>query len=167
MASAFASIARIAFDSADPLSIYQDLLDHLSAAAFGCDFRVLREHIALPFTYRTLSGEFTLTTEDDLKSYCVTLNKSLVHLGATDYIRIARNARYLDASRIEGFHYTHILNSGERMVAPYASYMVIEEYGAGWRVTSAAHAVETLSIPIAVPYTLADSPPAAGKFLPP
>lgn len=148
-------------DASDPVAIYQDIIDRLSHAALHGDVGVLKVHIRLPFSFATIGGHFSITTEAGLVAYCLSFTETLRQMRATDYIRLAREARFLGPDRIEGMHYTHIIRGTARIVAPYASRMVIEEKDSVWAVVQAAHAIENDVLPIRVPEVGRDgeSPP--------
>jgi hypothetical protein len=124
-----------------PIEIYQDVLDLLSDAALNGDTDVFRRYICLPFTVTTQSGTFVTRTCEDLFTSFRVFTDMLKSQGTTDYIRLARDARFVGPGLIEGVHYTHALRDGFRVMAPYASRMVIRREGDLWRVTDATHAV--------------------------
>ena len=67
------------------------------------------EHVQLPFVFRTAQGVEVIETKSDLHGDISQLHEWLASQGVTDYHRIARTARYLDADTIEGFHVTYAL----------------------------------------------------------
>jgi hypothetical protein len=135
----------------NPVEIYQDVLDQLSHAALHGEVDILHRYIRLPFSYTTHGGSFTLATAQEMTAYCLSFTETLRLLGATDYMRIARDAVYLDPLRIEGTHYSHIICDGQRIHPPYASRMVIEKAPGNWQVTKAVHAIANDTFPIALP----------------
>ncbi|MFN0113363.1 MAG: hypothetical protein ACKVPY_01655 [Paracoccaceae bacterium] len=143
-------------------AIYQKILDLLSYAALLGDTELLTRHIRLPFAFATEGGEFALRTEPELIAYCLSFTETLRHLGATDYIRIAREARWLAPDRIEGVHYSHTIRRAERLVAPYASRMIVEQKDGVWAVTRANHKLTNDRVPITIP-----KPAASGETPPP
>ena len=144
------------------MEIYQDVLDRLSDAALYGDTRVLHDYIRLPFTFSTEMHTFTLTTEAELDAYCLSFTETLQAMGATDYIRIAREAHYVTRDRIEGFHYSHTIRNGHRLFAPFCSRHVVERGPERWQVTRAAVAIANDHWEIRMPATtpFSEFPPA-------
>jgi hypothetical protein len=132
-------------------AIYQKVLDLLSHAALRGDTEILTRHIRLPFALATERGECVLTTEPELIAYCLSFTESLRRLGATDYVRIAREARFLGPDRIEGVHYSHTIRRAERLIAPYASRMLIERKDGVWAVVKANHTLRNEKLPFDMP----------------
>jgi hypothetical protein len=131
--------------------IYQRLLDQLSTAVINGDIATVVALFDLPFRLGTLNGSFILTTEADVADHALALNRTLRQLGATDYIRLASGARFLDPGRIEGTHVTHMMRRAERVIAPFPSRMVIVERAGGWRVAQSVHALENHHLPFDIP----------------
>jgi hypothetical protein len=139
-----------------PIEIYQNVLDRLSDAALHGDTDVFRRHICLPFTVTTQSGTFVTRTCEDLFASFQVFTEMLKSQGTTDYIRLAREATDVGPGLIEGVHYTHALRDGFRVIAPYASRMVIRREQDVWRVTEATHALAN-PWPLGLPQVTASS----------
>jgi hypothetical protein len=143
------------------LSIYQKIIDLLSYAALHGDLDILRRHIRLPFTFTTEAADFVLRSDAELVAYCMSFHETLTQMGATDYIRIAREARSLGPDRIEGVHYAHTIRNGHRLLPPFASRMIIERVAGIWAVTRAQHAITNNDqfIHIPTPAATSETPP--------
>lgn len=145
-------------DVTDPIAIYQAVLDRLSRAALDGDRDIIRRHVRLPLVAATGAGPLTITTEAALMAYCLAYTHTLRQLGATDYIRIARTARFVAPDRIEGLHYTHVIRGSDRIVAPYASRMALAEGAGGWAVVEANHSLAAEEVPPPLPAADGDAP---------
>ena len=147
---------------ANPLAIYQKVIDLLSYATLHGDAEIIRNHIRVPFTMTTETAEFVYDDEDEMVASCLVYTATLRGMGVTDYIRIAREACSLGADRIEGVHYTHTIRRAERLMAPYPSRMIIERKNGVWAVTHALHAItndrEPIYMPVPAPGTDAPRP---------
>lgn len=141
----------------DPLAIYQDVLDRISLAVLHGDVATCLRHIRLPFKSSTLAVSEVIETEGALEGYVMSFTHWLRVQRATDYIRLARDALYLNRHMIEGTHYTHVISGGQRVLQPYASRMVITWSGEVWQVSEAIHALANVRFPIHSPQTTSRS----------
>lgn len=142
---------------ANPLAIYQKVIDLLSYATLHGDAEIIRNHIRVPFTMTTETAEFVYDDEDEMVASCLVYTDTLRGMGVTDYIRIAREAQNIGPDRIEGVHYTHTIRRAERVMLPYPSRMVIERKDGVWAVTHAHHALSNDRSPIFMPQPCADA----------
>ncbi|WP_298431203.1 hypothetical protein [uncultured Jannaschia sp.] len=133
--------------------IYQAVLDILSPAILAGDATTVLTHIPLPHLVRTMSGTIRIETEDEMVSTVEGMCASLRGNGATDYIRIAKDAVFLDAegTTIEGTHESHILRNGVRLVPPYLNRLTLKAAGDIWQVASTSEVVADTRWPILLP----------------
>jgi hypothetical protein len=142
---------------ANPLAIYQKVIDLLSYATLHGDTEIIRTHIRVPFTMTTETAEFVYDDEDEMVASCLVYTDTLRSMGVTDYIRIARDAQTIGSDHIEGVHYTHTIRRAERVMLPYPSRMVIERKDGVWAVTHAYHAISNDRAPIFMPQPAPDA----------
>ncbi len=132
----------------DPLTIYQIVIDKMSTAVMTGDTDICLRHVAVPFTVITRMGTFTATNEEDMVQAFLTFVREMKARGATDYIRLAREARYLAPDVIEGVHVTHTIRGAQRMIAPFAARARLAQQGEIWRITHMNHAIVNTTWPI-------------------
>ena len=77
-----------------PLSIYQQALDVVSAAALAGDFAGYIAMIDLPYLVHTETARHLITKAEDLRATFDTMSRGLAARGVTHYERIAREADY-------------------------------------------------------------------------
>jgi hypothetical protein len=125
----------------DPVGIYQGVLDQVSAAVMAADPATARPWFQIPYTMRTLGGEFTVRTEQDFDTDLLSHAQHLHSQGVTDYVRLCRRARYLTIDCIAGAHVTHTLRNAFEVVPPYDTRMILIRGADRWRVAEAEHDV--------------------------
>lgn len=121
----------------NPLSIYQDALDVVSRATLAGDFAGYLEMMDLPYLLCTLEADFVLHTPEELEPVFRSVHDALQKNEATHYERIAREASFARADRIEGWHFTHVIAHGERVIAPWAARQALVLRPQGWRFSEA------------------------------
>lgn len=139
------------------ISIYQGMLDTVSQAVMTNDFDAYVSCICLPYVIRTHTAVFTLHVEADLRDMLQNLHQGLHQRGVTDYVRIARTARFSSYCHIEGLHFTHMLRDGERIAAPHSASQSLILSGTAWRFIEARYAIENDTLPIVFPQLGPDS----------
>lgn len=121
----------------NPLDIYQDALDAVSRATLAGDFPAYLAKMDLPYLLCTLEADFVLHGPEDLRPVFRSVHDALRANKATHYERIAREASYARADRIEGWHFTHVIADGERVIAPWAARQVLVRRPQGWLFSEA------------------------------
>lgn len=119
--------------------VYQKHLDVSTRLVVEGDAEGYSVHAQLPFVFRTAEGIEVIETVKDLTEDIRQIHEWLRTQGVTDYHRIAREARYLDADTVEGFHVTYALRGALPVVEPYASRMILKRAGDLWKTTYAEH----------------------------
>ncbi len=138
-------------EGADPLAAYQAALDVVSDAVMSGNIEAVRRMSRLPYPVRSLKGSFLVDSDEKLVANFAGFSRKVRELGVTHYIRIAREARFLDRDRIEGIHMTYLYRNGEEVLPPYENRMIlIREFGF-WRVAAADHAMLNDSWPVVLP----------------
>jgi hypothetical protein len=126
----------------NPLQIYQQALDIVSAAALAGDFDRYLTMIDLPYLIHTETSRFLISDGEDLRTTFTTVARGLAARGVTHYERIARTAEFADRDRIEGLHYTHLIADGERITHPHASRHAIVLRGNRWLFSEAHYPIK-------------------------
>jgi hypothetical protein len=121
------------------VDIYQTHLDVSTRFVFKGDATGYLDHVQLPFVFRTAQGAEVVETAADMAGDIARIHASLTALRTTDYHRIARSARYLDDSTIEGFHVTYALHNAVPVLEPYESRMILRHAGGVWKASFAEH----------------------------
>lgn len=116
-------------------AIYQEHLDQVSRAMISGTFDAIARHVRLPCLMGTLDAETTFHKMEPLLNTLRHFVENLRRLGMTDYIRICNEAQFTTATRIEGWHVTHVLTSGSHMVTPYKCEGVLELTEGVWCMT--------------------------------
>jgi len=102
----------------NPLEIYQGALNQVSAAVLAGDFAAFLTMFDMPYLMQTDTERLLAISGDDLFVEFHDLHQTLRSRGVTHYERVARKADYVARNRIEGWHYTHQIADGERVVPP-------------------------------------------------
>lgn len=124
-----------AAQTAEAMAIYQDVLDHVSRAVNSDTPEDAEPWLAKPHVLQTDDVEITLRTVEMVRATLRDFSDNLKRMGMTDYIRIAKEAWFVDPDHIAGWHLTYALNSGINMVEPYKVDMRLAHLNGVWRVT--------------------------------
>lgn len=120
--------------------IYQSFLDETSRLVLRGEGAAYCAHVVLPFVFRTADGETIIESEADMAADITQINTWLQSQGVTDYVRLARTARFHGPDTIEGFHVTYTLRNALHVMDPYSNRMILKRGQDGqWRTTSAEH----------------------------
>ncbi|WP_341860793.1 hypothetical protein [Gymnodinialimonas sp. 57CJ19] len=134
----------------DPHLIYQDWLDCTSAALMADDVAGFVDHVALPFIFRTGTDETVLETDEDLRGDVSSVVQALKSQQVTHYIRLVKQARYLDETTIEGWHTTHVLRNATSVIPAYGNRLILRLLDGGWKVTEADHELTGSRFPLSL-----------------
>jgi hypothetical protein len=121
------------------VDIYQRHLDVSTRFVVAGDAEGYTVHAQLPFVFRTAMGVEVAETAADMAHDIRRVHEAIKALGATDYFRIARSARFLDDSTVEGFHVTHALRGAVPVFEPYESRMILRLVNGAWKTCFAEH----------------------------
>lgn len=121
----------------NPLAIYQQALDAVSAAVLAGDFGAYAARIDLPYLVHTEVARLLVPTVEDLRPTFDNLVRALRSRGVTHYERVAREADFAAPLRIEGRHFTHMIADGAHVAMPYEARQVLVRRGDGWRFSEA------------------------------
>lgn len=121
----------------NPLSIYQDALNSVSAAVLAGDFFRYAAMIDFPYLVHTADADLLVKTTAELRPAFTALHDGLKARGITHYERVAREADYVGRNRIEGWHHTHMLADGRAVNAAHASRQVLVRRGQLWLFSEA------------------------------
>lgn len=117
------------------MEIYQNHLDVVSQTMMTPGMPALCANTALPIRLGTLDAETDVHTYADLTEKIGNFVRTMLDQGVTDYIRVAKSARFTSATRIEGWHVTHILRSGSHLIDPYKCEAVLDFQDGVWRIS--------------------------------
>lgn len=132
----------------DPHVIYQDWLDKTSSALMTGDADVFVAATHLPFIMRTSMSETILETPEDLLGDVRNVIQALKSQQVTNYIRLVKQARYLDEVTIEGWHSTYVLRNATSVTPTYANRMILRRMGDVWKVLEADHELSGSRFPM-------------------
>lgn len=143
----------------DPHAIYQDWLDQTSAALMDGDAEAFVTAMEIPFIMRTSQHETVLETVEDLRGDTANVIEALKGQQVTHYIRLVKQAHYLDEDTIEGWHTTYVLHNATAVTPSYGNRMIMRLREGGWKVTEADHELSGNRFPL----TLLRSDPGSFK----
>lgn len=132
----------------DPHLIYQDWLDLTSSALMTGDVEGFASRCSLPFIMRTSGTETVLESIDDLRGDTANVVQALKDLQVTNYIRLVKQARYIDEATIEGWHTTYALRNATAVTPTYGNRMILRLMDGGWKVTEADHELSGNRLPL-------------------
>ncbi|WP_333816200.1 hypothetical protein [Tabrizicola sp.] len=133
----------------NPLDLYQDALDRMSAAILARDFDAYAREIDLPYLVHFETSRLLVTTLDELRLAFQALVDTLLAQGVTHYERVARSADYVQRDRIEGWHHTHLISNGEHVTYPHLSHHAIVRRGEAWRFSESYFRIKADPSPVA------------------
>ncbi len=132
-------------------TIYQDILDALSAALMSYDPAILVSHVGFPFRMSTLERDFLIESEEDWLRSARLFHQNLVSLGVNHYIRLVSDADFLSENYIEGRHVTHTLCNATPVVPSYENRTVLTRKDGVWRIIQMDSAMQNDRWPISMP----------------
>ncbi|MBW4710392.1 hypothetical protein KX928_21590 [Roseobacter sp. YSTF-M11] len=137
--------------SAEALAIYQETLDALSDALMAGDTDTALARIKLPYLRRTLNSEVVIETPEDLVSGFLIYGEAVRGLGATNWVRLATEAAFLNDKYITGHHVTHTLRDATPVMESYASRMVLILEKGVWKMLEIHSMLSNPHWPIYIP----------------
>lgn len=132
----------------DPHTLYQDWLDTTSSALMTGDAEGIVRMISIPFIMRTATAELVLESPDDLLSDTRNVIQGLKIQDVTHYIRLVKQARYLDEDTIEGWHTTYVLRNAAAVTPPYSNRMIMRRMEGIWKVCEADNELSGNRFPV-------------------
>lgn len=116
--------------------IYQEALDVGSKALWSGDYEAVARTAAFPYTMATRTTLATFEDAESLTAMLRDLRGNFANVGATDLIRICREAHVSadDPDRIVGRHTSYTMRGGMYAVPPYDSAMEMVRTPEGWRI---------------------------------
>lgn len=148
------------------LALYQAALDAVSDAVLAGDFAAYAAMIDLPYLVRTETARLVVTAQADLRPTFDALHGGLRARGVQHYKRLAREAVFARAGRIEGWHHSHMLRDGTFAVPSRWARQVLVLRDGGWRFSEARYPIMTDRWPMTDATLFADPvpwTPAAGR----
>ncbi len=148
------------------LALYQAALDAVSDAVLAGDFAAYAAMINLPYLVRTETARLVVTAQADLRPTFDALHGGLRARGVQHYKRLAREAVFARAGRIEGWHHSHMLRDGTFVVPSRWARQVLVLRDGGWLFSEARYPIMTDRWPMTDATLFADPvlwPPAAGR----
>lgn len=124
---------------AEAIEILQAHLDASTPLVVAGAAEAYSLHAQLPFIFRTAEGVEVIETGPELARDTLRVHGWLSSRGVTDFFRIARSARYVDGSTIEGYHVTYALQGALQIVEPYTSRMILRHVDGMWKTSYAEH----------------------------
>ena len=133
----------------NPLAIYQEALDSVSAAVMDGDFDRYAAQIDLPYLVVTETAPLLVATVDALRPTFDNLRRVLKAHGVTHYERVARSAEFTLPVRIEGRHYTHLIADGVHVTRPRLARQALVRRGDRWLFSEAHYPIRADRWPLA------------------
>jgi hypothetical protein len=146
----------------NPLAIYQQALDAVSAAVMEGDFARYAARIDLPYLVVTEAASLIVTTLDELRPTFDNLIRTLRARGVTHYERVARAADFVQPMRIEGRHYTHLIAGGAYVARPQSAEQALVRRGDRWLFSDARYPIRADRWPLAESELFPDADADAG-----
>lgn len=141
-----------------PMDILQSFLDEAAEALLKRDPDSFFSHFHFPHVWITDDTEMVAQSSEALLERFQYVSSALIGHGVTQYIRIARQAQFLETGEICGEWQAHIMRDDQRLVPPFPgrARLVPNEDGK-WRashvVSGAKFGLKPLKFPI-----VADTP---------
>ncbi len=124
------------------MAIYQDHLDRTTDSMMRSDFAAFRKSFKLPHTMRTETDVQIVSTVDEMRKTFFKFAAKYAGLGATDFVRIAKEAHFHAEDEIRGIHESHLIRNGTRLIPPYPNRVRLVRCEDGlWRETHSANAM--------------------------
>jgi hypothetical protein len=124
---------------AEAHQLYQGHLDAATRLVLEGNTEAFCDYVALPYVYRTGAGEQICETGEEMQQDIGDIHAWLRSIGATDYYRIARRARFVGQDMIEGYHLTYALRGAIPLVEPYSSRMILRRVEGRWLAAMSEH----------------------------
>ncbi len=138
--------------TADPLAIYQGVLDNTSAALIARDDAAFLRHIIYPHTLVTETQTLHIPDRATALHHFLRFSDSLAALGITEYIRIADHAAFDGPDKIAGRHKSHLIRGAVRAVPPFNNEITLERIEGGlWGVRVSRHKAAYVAWPDILP----------------
>ncbi|MCU0903362.1 MAG: hypothetical protein MUE83_05750 [Tabrizicola sp.] len=135
-------------------AIYQANLDAVSTALWTADLQLALQHLALPNQTVTADAEYVMTSPDDVHIILTEFLAGLRAMGADNYLRVCRSARFMTANEdmIVGEHDTFLLREGQLLRPPYLNIMtLIRSVDGRWLGCRIEAAERNTAVPIISP----------------
>jgi hypothetical protein len=133
----------------NPLAVYQQALDSVSAAVMDGDFDRYAAQVDLPYLVVTEAAPLLVATVDALRPTFDNLIRVLKAHGVTHYERVARAAEFTLPVRIEGRHYTHLIADGAPVIRPRPARQTLVRRGDRWLFSEAHYPIRADRWPLA------------------
>ena len=121
--------------STEAMSLYQADLDIFGALFWACDWDALAGHVVMPVTLEAPDATRHYDRPEDWVAAMREVRAAFTRLGATEYHRLCRYARFLPGTprMIEGTHETFVMRGGSLLMTPFPSGMRLVLQDGGWR----------------------------------
>jgi len=114
-------------------TIFQEVVDKVSAAVLAYDEAALCEIIALPTRMTTQNAETVFETPEDWLALTLRVHRGLQSLGVNHHMRLVQRASFLSENYIEGFYDTHSLRNAVPMAPSYANRATLSKVDGVWK----------------------------------
>lgn len=104
---------------ADALSICQTHLDKVTKCFRARDFETFKTCFRLPHRSTTQSDVMMVETLEQVETAFKRFAKKFEDIGATDFVQIAKEARFNSEAVITGVHESHLIRNGTWLIKPY------------------------------------------------
>lgn len=121
---------------ADARQIYQETLDHMTAAILSRDAAAFAEHVTYPYEVRVMDGSFTCRNDSDMARSVDSFAEQLKVGNVTEFVRTCDSARFLSSDHIMGHHTSRVISGDHEVLSPYVTKLGLYLSKDGrWRAT--------------------------------
>ncbi len=114
---------------------YQELLDQISTHFWAQDWASLEPFFVFPNRVSSKDAERVIDSFEACVAMMSAARDSYERIGAKEYHRLCRGARFTDGSQTEitGRHVTYILRDAQFVIRPYTGYLTAVLHEGTWR----------------------------------
>ncbi len=134
----------------DPHAIYQEWLDVTSAAVVAADNDTFVTMVSYPMIMRTATAVAVIETPEEMAADITNLSAALRDQQVTDYIRLVKQARYLDETTIEGWHTTYVLRNATSVTPNYNNRMILRMLDGQWKLSESENEIAAERFPMTI-----------------
>lgn len=115
--------------------IAKELLEITGTALLTGNFELLQSCFALPLTLKTIDGQKTLETRDELRATVEAVRNHMFETGVVDLVRTVMLSLFEDGDTITSVHICSEIHRGGILNRPtYPVYSTLVRVGSRWRI---------------------------------
>ena len=137
--------------AAEPLAIYQQFLDSLTASNMAKDFDAYCSLCSFPFTSHQATTDKTIHTPEDIRPFFDWVGELLDTHKVDRFERRGERAEFISGNRLCGYHSGRMYYKGKVIVGPIRSRMILERHSTKWLLKSVTNSVTNDQLAYLVP----------------